>query len=220
MSTISPDEGKLRSIKVVIVDDHLMLAESLAATLNSCADIDVVALASSCRDALTVATSHQPDVMLLDQRMPDGFGTDIVGKVLESSPQTKVLLVTAETGDDVLTKAIRAGASAVIPKGKPAAVVISSVRAAANDEALITPEALRKVLSRLTGDQPGGDITSRELEVLRLLARGTSTSAISAGLHVAPATTRNHIQSIMTKLGAHTRLEAVAIARRTNILSD
>ena len=159
--------------------------------------------------------------MLLDQRMPDGFGTDIVGKVLESSPKTKVLLVTAETGDDVLTKAIRAGASAVIPKGKQAAVVISSVRAAANDEALITPEVLRRLVPRLTGDhESGAGITSRELEVLRLLARGKSTSAISGGLHVAPATTRNHIQSIMIKLGAHTRLEAVAIARQTNILSD
>jgi len=153
--------------------------------------------------------------------MPDGLGTDIVGRVLESSPQTKVLLVSAESGDDVLTKAILAGASAVIPKGKPAAALIASVRAAANDQALITPESLRRLLPRLTrGHSPGVDITGRELEVLRLLASGTSTAAISTSLHVAPATTRNHIQSILGKLGAHSRLEAVAIAQRTKILAD
>ncbi len=221
MNTDVHQDDETPPITVAIVDDHLMLAEALAATLNSFADISVVAIAGNCRDALTVVADHQPDVLLLDQRMPDGFGTDIIGRVLGSSPHTKVLLVTAETGDDVLTKAILAGASAVIGKGKPAAVVISSVRAAARDEALITPDSLRRLLPRLTrGHSPGIDITDRELEVLRLLALGRSTAAISTSLYVAPATTRNHIQSIMSKLGAHSRLEAVAIAHQRKILAD
>ena len=133
----------------------------------------------------------------------------------------KVLLVTAGDTDDVLARAIMAGAAGVIPKGKRASTLINAVRAVAHNEAVITPDALRRLMPHLAkaGSGIGTDLTAREREVLRLLVAGKSTSALAAELFVAPATARNHIQSIMNKLGAHSRLEAVAIAMRENVLS-
>lgn len=208
-------------ISVVIVDDHLMVADSLAATLSANDDITVVAIADSCASGLDAVARHLPDVLLLDQRLPDGLGTDNLAAMLAISPTMKVLLVTGGDTDEVLARAIMAGAAGVIPKGKRAANLVAAVRAVANDEAVITPDALRRLMPRLARGNtgPGTDLTAREREVLQLLVAGTSTSALAGKLFVAPATARNHIQSIMNKLGAHSRLEAVAIALRENILS-
>ena len=208
-------------ISVVIVDDHLMVADSLAATLGAQDDITVVAVADSCASGLAAVARHRPDVLLLDQRLPDGLGTDSLAAMLEINPTMKVLLVTGGDTDDVLARAIMAGAAGVIPKGKRAANLVAAVRAAANDEAVITPDVLRRLMPRLArgNSGPGDDLTAREREVLQLLVAGTGTSALAGKLFVAPATARNHIQSIMNKLGAHSRLEAVAIALRENILA-
>jgi two-component system, NarL family, nitrate/nitrite response regulator NarL len=215
------EPGQRPIISVVIVDDHLMVADSLAATLDAQDDIKVAAVADSCASGLAAVARHRPDVLLLDQRLPDGLGTDSLAAMLQANPPMKVLLVTGGDSDDVLARAIMAGAAGVIPKGKRAANLVAAVRAVANDEAVITPDALRRLMPRLTrgASGPGDDLTAREREVLQLLVAGTSTSALAGKLFVAPATARNHIQSIMNKLGAHSRLEAVAIALRENILA-
>jgi len=133
-----------------------------------------------------------------------------------------VLLVTASDSDDVLTRAIEAGAAGFIPKGERAANLVRAVRAAADDEAVITMETMRRVMGRMgrRGQRTGDDLTAREREVLRLLVDGKSTAGLADSLVVSQATARNHVQSIMRKLGAHSRLEAVAIATRQNILAD
>ena len=101
----------------MIVDDHLLVADSIAAALNATEDIVVVDIAGNCADGLTVVARHRPDILLLDQRLPDGLGTSVLPKMLAVSPQTKVLLVTAADSDEVLTRAIEAGAAGVITKG-------------------------------------------------------------------------------------------------------
>ncbi len=208
-------------ITVVIVDDHLMVADSLATILNANDDMTVLAVAGTCASGLVAVARHRPDVLLLDQRLPDGLGTDVLTAMLEECPRMKVLLVTAGDTDDVLARAIVAGASGVIPKGKRASTLINAVRAVAHNEAVITPDALRRLMPQLakTNGGIGTDLTAREREVLRLLVAGKSTAALAGELFVAPATARNHIQSIMNKLGAHSRLEAVAIAMRENVLA-
>jgi two-component system response regulator DevR len=208
-------------ITVVIVDDHLMVADSLATILSANEDMTVLAIAGTCASGLEAVARYQPDVLLLDQRLPDGLGTDSLGAMLTACPRMKVLLVTAGVSDDVLARAVLAGASGVIPKGKRATALINAVRAVAHNEAVITPDALRRLMPRLAqaGNGIGTDLTAREREVLRLLVAGKSTSGLAAELFVAPATARNHIQSVMNKLGAHSRLEAVAIAMRENVLS-
>ena len=208
-------------ITVVIVDDHVMVADSLAAIVGAVEDMAVLATASSCASGVAAVERYRPDVLLLDQRLPDGLGTDSVEAMLAACPSMKVLLVTAGDTDDVLTSAIIAGSAVVIPMGKSIATLVKSIRAVAHNEAVITPDALRRLMPRLAnaGNSIGSDLTSREREVLRLLISGKSTSVLAAELFVAPATARNHIQSIMNKLGAHSRLEAVAIATRENVLS-
>lgn len=207
-------------IRVVIVDDHVLVAEGVAAALGAQPDIVVLDLADSCQTGVEAVRLHKPDVLLLDQRLPDGVGTDILRKMLEICPTMKVLLVTASDTDEVLARAIEAGAAGVIAKGKRAASLVQAVRASARDEAVITPEVLRRLMPRMgrRGRRLGDDLTAREREVLQLLAVGKSTRDLAGELFVSQATARNHVQSIMNKLGAHSRLEAVAIASRENIV--
>lgn len=180
----------------------------------------MLSIAGTCRAAIDAVSAQHPDVLLLDQNLPDGLGVDLVAEILNLSPATKVVLVTGDDSDDVLIRAVIRGAAGVIPKGNSAAALVTAVRAVAHDEAIITPDALRRMMPQIgrTRRKLGDDLTPRELEVLRLLATGASTASITADLVVSPATTRNHIQSIMNKLGAHSRLEAVAIAVREDIL--
>lgn len=219
-----PDPGGSSgpTVRVVIVDDHRLVADSIAAALEARGDITVVEVASNCAEGLAAATRRRPDVLLLDQRLPDGLGTDVLPEMLDRCPTMKVLLVTADDNDEVLTRAIEAGAAGFIPKGERAANLVRAVRAAANDEAVITAEDMRRLLGRIgrRGPRAGDDLTAREREVLRLLVDGKSTAALATTLVVSPATARNHVQAIMRKLGAHSRLEAVAIATRHNILGD
>ena len=218
--TAAPQSG-LRVITVLIVDSHPMVAEGVAATLNHYADIRVVGIEESCAGAVAVAGPLCPDVVLLEQRMADGLGTDLL-PVLLANPQTKALMVTAEDNDAVLARAVAAGASGIISKNKPIAALIAAIRAVVEDEPVITPAELRRLLPKLAGlpSGPGADLTARERDVLRMLVAGKSTSALAAELFIAPATARNHIQSIMNKLGAHSRLEAVSITVRHNILDS
>jgi len=216
-----PPQPVATAVTVLIVDDHWMVAEGLAAALNSYPDIAVLGIEGTCAAGLLAATRLQPDIVLLEQRLPDGSGTDVLASFVAERPSVKVLMVTIDDSDAVLAQAVRAGAAGVISKTNRVAVLVAAIRAAARNEPVITPEALRRLLPLLTGAswRLGADLTEREREVLRMLVSGRSTSALAAGLFVAPATARNHIQSIMTKLGAHSRLEAVSIALRERILS-
>jgi DNA-binding NarL/FixJ family response regulator len=165
-------------------------------------------------------TRHRPDVLLLEQYLPDGLGTNSVAAIVELCPRVKVLMVTADDGDDLLLRAISAGAAGVVLKTNGMETLVKTIRAAARGEAVVSAGDLRRVLpgSAQARAGLGHDLTAREREVLSLLAAGRSTSAMAGTLFVAPATARNHVQSIMTKLGAHSRLEAVAIALRENII--
>ena len=207
-------------ITVVIVDDHLLVADGLAAALGVPDDITVLGIAGNCAEAATVVAREQPRVLLLDQRLPDGLGTDTLPRLLEACPTLKVLLMTADSSDEVMVKAIESGCAGFIRKGARTPELIVAIRAAANDEAVISADDLRRIMPRLRGGyRLGDDLTARERMILELLAQGTTTLAISKSLFIANATARNHVQSIISKLGAHTRLEAVAIALRENILA-
>jgi DNA-binding NarL/FixJ family response regulator len=206
-------------ITVVIVDDHLLVADGLAAALDALDDITVLGIAGSCAEAAEAVAREQPRVLLLDQRLPDGLGTDALPRLLAACPTLKVLLMTADTSDEVMVKAIESGCAGFIRKGARTPELIVAVRSAANDEAVISAEDLRRIMPRLRhGHRPGDDLTPRERTILELLAQGTTTAGISQSLFIANTTARNHVQSIISKLGAHTRLEAVAIALRENIL--
>jgi DNA-binding NarL/FixJ family response regulator len=207
-------------ITVVIVDDHLLVADSVAATLDAADDISVVAVAGTCAEGLDEVRRHQPDVLLLDQRLPDGLGTDSLPSLQQASPRTRVLLVTATDTDDVLLRAFEGGCAGFVAKGQRAAALLDAVRRAAEGETVLSSADLRRLFPGLVHQQArlGGDLTAREREVLALLSAGRSTVLIAQHLVISPATARNHIQSVISKLGAHSKLEAVSIALREGIV--
>jgi DNA-binding NarL/FixJ family response regulator len=218
--TRSGDLSMGRPITVVIVDDHLLVADSVAASLDASPDVTVVAIAGTCATGLEEVRRHQPDVLLLDQRLPDGLGTDSLPGMHLASPRTRVLLVTGADTDDVLLRAIEGGAAGFIAKGQRAAALLDAVRRAAVGETVLSTADLRRLMPQLVHPPTrlGDDLTAREREVLELLLDGCSTVVLARKLAISHATARNHIQSVISKLGAHSKLEAVSVALRERIV--
>jgi DNA-binding NarL/FixJ family response regulator len=153
----------------------------------------------------------------MDYRLPDGDGAHTAGAIKERVPEAQIVMLTASADEPVLVEAIDAGCSGFITKDRALDEVTSAVRAAAAGEALISPAMLAHLLPRLRGGTrsgPGSTLTQREMQVLELMAHGMSNQEIAAQLVLALNTVRNHVQSLLGKLGAHSKLEAVATAAR------
>lgn len=207
------------AVRVVVVDDHLLVADSVAATLSAAPDLEVVAVAASCAEGAAVVRQHQPDVCLLDQRLPDGLGTDLLPELLRLSPNTQVLLVTGSDDADVLERAVQAGCAGLVAKGQRAVTLLDAVRRAASGEAVFSIRDVQRLAARTAAPVRalGDDLTRRERQVLGLLCAGSATPDLARELAISPATARNHIQSVLVKLGAHSKLEAVTTALRENV---
>ena len=210
-------------IRVLLVDDHEVVATSLAQVLGAEPDIVVVGVADSVAAARAQVTSARPDVVLLDHRLPDGDGVSALGELLDLRPGLKVVVLTASVADHVLVSAIQGGASGFLSKTRSLTEVTAAIRAAHSGEAVISPEMLARLLPRL---QRGGsqqrreELTEREREVLALVAEGLTNAAIAEQLVVSVHTVRNHIANLSAKLGAHSKLEALSIAVREGLLPD
>lgn len=209
-----------RPIKVLVVDDHQMFTEGLVKVLGETSDIQVVGTAGSVEGSLTAARQHEPDVVLMDFELSDGDGAKATQLIKEDLPNTKVVMLTSFTDESVLVAAIEAGCSGFVTKHKAVEEVSAAVRAAYEGEALISPSMLARLLPKLRRSSRGlgADLTPRELEVLRLLAEGMSNSAIAEKLVISLHTVRNHVQSIIMKMQAHSKLEAVTVAVREGII--
>jgi DNA-binding NarL/FixJ family response regulator len=210
-------------IRVLVVDDHAVLASSLAQVLDTEDDLTCVGVAHTLERARSLVRSTSPDVVLLDHRMPDGDGVAAIDELRSLRTDLKVVVLTASTAESVLVQAIEAGASGFVSKTRSLDEVTSAVRAAASGEALISPEMLARLLPRLgrtgTAARPQ-ELTEREREVLALLADGLTNAAIAERLVVSVHTVRNHIANLSAKLGAHSKLEALSIAVREGLLPD
>jgi DNA-binding NarL/FixJ family response regulator len=217
-STVPPD----RPVRVLIVDDHEVLASSLAVVLDSEDDIVTAGVAHTLEQARSMVRPTQPDVILLDHRMPDGDGVSAIPSLRELRPGVGVVVLTASSADHVLMAAIDAGASGFLSKTRSLDEVTAAVRAAAAGESVISPELLARLLPRFQRTKGRGmaDLTDREREVLALVAEGLSNAAIAERLVVSVHTVRNHIASLSAKLGAHSKLEALSIAVREGLLPD
>lgn len=210
-----------RQIRVLIVEDHRMFSQALRAALDESDDIAVTGAVETSAAGLTAAREDPPDVVLMDYRLPDGDGVDAARRIKAVHPQTKIVMLTAASDDTILREAIQAGCSGYLTKDHTVEELILAVRAAHNGEALISPALLSRLLDRLEDrSRPGADLTAREAEVLRLLARGLSNQAIAATLDIRLATVRNHVQSVIEKLHAHSKLEAVATALRLGVIRN
>jgi DNA-binding NarL/FixJ family response regulator len=206
--------------RVLIVDDHEMFASSLAMVLDAEPDLRVVGTAATCKAALSLVQATAPDVILLDHRLPDGDGVDLIGPLLAALSTAQVVMVTGSTSDQVLLAAVEAGAAGFVDKSRSIEEVVSAVRSAAAGESLVSPKLLARLLPRLRRTtETGPALTEREREVLGYLAQGLSNADIAQQMTVSVHTVRNHIVHLSGKLGAHSKLEVLAIAVRRGLVS-
>jgi len=214
------DEGA-DEIGVIIVDDHRMFAESLARLLADEEGIAVRGVGANRVEALQLMERFEPRVLLIDYHMPDGDGVAVASEIKAKWPETMVVMLTGDADDQVLIAAIEAGCSGFFTKDRASSEVAEAVRVAAAGEALISPSQLVRLLPRLnrTYRPAGADLTEREHEVLNLLASGATNKVIAGELFLSVNTIRNYVQSILTKLDAHSKLEAVATAVKQGIIS-
>jgi DNA-binding NarL/FixJ family response regulator len=213
-------EAALSPIRVLIIDDHRMFADSLARLLSDESDIDVVAVSSTGTEGAALAAALRPTVVLVDYRLPDLDGVATTLQIKAHAPDTYVVMLTGSTDDGLLLKAIEAGCSGYLSKDRAAGEVAEALRLAAAGEATISPRELARLLPKLGRNQRsvGSDLTPREREILTMLAVGSKNSVIAATLHLSVNTVRNYVQSILTKLGAHSKLEAVATGVREGVI--
>jgi DNA-binding NarL/FixJ family response regulator len=217
---VSSDE-----IRVLIVDDHRMVADGLALTLSHSAGINVVGVGMTVAEGVSLAVEHRPDVLLIDYFLPDGTGAAAAAQIREHLPNVAIVVLTANGGDDALLAAVDAGACGFLLKTQAAIQVVDAVRRAAEGEMLIPAATLVGLIGRRRqtgsseGQYPQGDmLTTREQEILALMARGASNRAIAEQLVIEYSTVRSHVQRILDKLGAHSKLEAVARASESGLL--
>jgi DNA-binding NarL/FixJ family response regulator len=212
-------ETKTRT-RVLIVDDERLFAELLRVALRSAEGIEVIDVVHDVQTAVRRMTEQRPDVVLADYHLPDGTGADIARTVRATLPDTSVLILTGDPSVSVLSDVARSGAVGHLTKDRPFDEVVEGVRAAALGEILFAPSELQRLLlERESRPRPLEALTARELEVLQLLAEGASTTQASDQLGISSATLRAHVQAILRKLGAHSRLEAVAEAARLGVIT-
>ena len=208
------------AVRVLLCDDHQVFAEALAGLLAA-DGLEIVGVVGRVGDVVQAAAGHRPDVVLMDYELPDGDGVSACRAVKAVLPDAAVVLLTSNADEDVLLAAIEAGASGYVTKHKPAAEVVAAVRAAASGEMLVSSDMLARLLPRMNRSnqqRQGYDLTARELEVLELLVAGTPNTELATRMGISRNTVRNHVQNLLTKLGVHSRLEAVALATREGLV--
>jgi DNA-binding NarL/FixJ family response regulator len=208
----------LSRTKVAIVEDHSMVAEGFARIVAAEKDFEFVGTAATLADAMELIESAAPEVVLMDYYLPDGDGSQATRDVLERFPNTKILMLSGSDDEDIVSRAMEAGCSGFLEKTRPAIDIITSIRAVSRGELALRADDLAGLIERIRDGAIGDVLTARELEVLHHLAKGESSEDIAGKLFVSVHTIRNHVQNILMKLHAHSKLAAVAAATRLGIL--
>ena len=221
----SADDGDI--IRVLIADDQALFRRGLYVVLGTEDAIKVVAEAENGEEAIAKTEELAPDVVLMDVRMPRVNGIDAARRIREISPSTKILMLTVSDEEDDLYEAIKAGANGYLLKEISVEEVPRAIRAVAQGQSLISPSMASKLLNEFSAlakraeernQYPAPTLTGRELEVLRLVARGMSNREIAEDLFISENTVKNHVRNILEKLHLHSRMEAVIYAVRTRLL--
>jgi len=201
-------------IRVLCVDDHPLLREGIAAVINNQPDMLLVAEASSGREAIQKYREHQPDVTLMDLRLPDMSGINSMIAIRSEFPEARIVMLTTFEGDVEIQRSLEAGARGYLLKSMPPKDLAEAIRQVHRGKKRIPPELAARLAEHL-GDEA---LTEREIEVLRHIAGGNRNREIADRLFISEETVKVHIKHIMEKLGAADRTEAVAIAVRRGII--
>jgi DNA-binding NarL/FixJ family response regulator len=220
-------EGRL-GVRLLLVDDHRAFSGAMALLLDAEPDLTVVATADRGRDALLALETHEPDVVVMDVEVGEDNGLELTRRILAAQPSAKVVILTCHDDIETATEAVRVGASAFVVKDAPAEELVTAIRATARGETVIPPTLLTGVLKALLhGDAavkgPASRLallTGREAEVLRMMVEGVDRTTIASRLYMSPNTVRTHTQKVLSKLGVHSSLEAVALAIRAGWAED
>jgi len=211
------------TIRVLVVDDQSMVRAGFRMLLADEADIEVVAEASNGKEAVEKATRFDPTVVLMDIRMPELDGLEATRRILAADPDARVLVLTTFDLDEYVYEALRAGASGFVLKDDPPEQLIAAVRTVASGDALLSPAVTKRVIGAFTRmPRPApprelDDLSAREREVFRLVARGLSNAQIGKELFIGETTVKTHVTHILSKLGLHDRVQAVVLAYQTGV---
>ncbi len=221
-----PGAGAGEPIRVLVADDHVLFRRGLEMVLQQEGDIDVVGEAGDGIEAVRRAEELLPDVILMDVRMPRSSGIEACLSIKELVPSSKIVMLTISDEESDLFEAIRAGANGYLLKDVPGEEIAAGIRAIHTGQSLISPSMASKLLAEFAQisrreDEPSlhaPRLTAREVEVLRLVARGLANREIGAQLFISENTVKNHVRNILEKLQLHTRMEAAMYAVRQNII--
>jgi DNA-binding NarL/FixJ family response regulator len=212
-----------------VADDHALVRHGFRSILASEDDIDVIDEARDGRDAVAIVTRAQPDVVLMDIRMPGMDGLEATRLITADThlARTRVIVLTTFDLDEYVFGAIRAGASGFLLKGVEPTQLVSAVRIVAGGEALLEPSATRRLIEAYVSGPADrvpsarslpDDLTARELELLALIAGGSTNGEIAAGLFISPLTVKSHVSRILTKMGARDRTQLVVMAYESGLV--
>lgn len=212
-----PNEGQGLSegkIRVLIADDHTTVLAGLSSIIGMQSDMVVVAEAGNGRQAVDLWHKHNPDITLLDLRMPVLDGVGVISEICHEDASAKFIVLTTYDTDNEICGAIKAGAKAYLLKDEPREVLLDCIRRVRRGETCIPAALVEKLAAGMRGDT----LTSRELEVLSLLAQGQSNKEIAAKLFISETTVKGHLRNVFTKLNVLSRTEATSIALRRGLI--
>jgi len=213
--------GRASPTRVLLVDDHVLFREGLVSLLDPQPDMKVIGQAGSVREAISLARQLQPDLVLMDISLPDGTGVEATRAILAERPVTRIVFLTVHEDDEQLFAAIRAGATGYLFKNVRAADLLKQVRGVARGDAGVSPTIARRILeefSRLPATQQSDtfqktDLTAREVEIVREIARGASNREIARRLIISENTVKNHVRNVLAKLHLRSRRDVATYAR-------
>jgi two-component system response regulator DevR len=213
----------MKKLRILLVDDHEVVRLGLTTLLEDIPGVIVVGEAGSAREAMIACERLDPDLVILDIRLPDQTGVDVCRRITERWPHIRVIMLTSYTNDDLIAEAVLAGASGYVLKQVGNEELLRAIEAVRRGEALLDPQVTQRVLQRMRQTErlldasAFRDLSKRELEVLHLVSQGKSNREIAQALSVSEKTVRNHVSSVLNKLGLNNRIELATYAVKHRI---
>jgi two-component system response regulator DevR len=213
----------MKKLRILLVDDHEVVRLGLATLLEDIPGVIVVGEAGSAREAMIACERLDPDLVILDIRLPDQTGVDVCRRITERWPHMRVIMLTSYTDEDLIAEAVLAGASGYVLKQVGNEELLRAIEAVRRGEALLDPQVTQRVLQRMRQTErlldasAFYDLSKRELEVLHLVSQGKSNREIAEVLSVSEKTVRNHVSSLLNKLGLNNRIELATYAVKHRI---
>ncbi len=205
-------------MRVLLVDDHEVVREGLRAMLDAVEDIEVVGTAATAAEAVRRVGFDDPEIVVLDVRLPDGSGVEVCREIRERFPEVKVLILTSFADEEALMSAIIAGAAGYVLKRIKGQDLVESIRRVGRGESLLDPDMTERLFRRLRGDEPGDPLLARlspqERTILEHIAEGQTNRQIAEAMFLAEKTVKNYVSNMLAKMGMHRRSEAAAYMAR------